>query len=102
MSLQELKAQALAWLNQDPDPQTQTELQELLDTDDLAGLESRFHTRLEFGTAGLRGELGAGPNRMNRVLVAQTAAGLGQYLLNQNLKQIEHNQCSESPLLVHQ
>ena len=86
MSLEELKAKASAWLNQDPDPVTRAELQELLDNDDLAGLESRFHTRLEFGTAGLRGELGAGPNRMNRVLVAQTAAGLGQYLLNQNSK----------------
>ncbi|MFZ4117649.1 MAG: phospho-sugar mutase [Rhodoluna sp.] len=86
MSLEELKAKASAWLNQDPDPVTKAELQELLDNDDLSGLESRFHTRLEFGTAGLRGELGAGPNRMNRVLVAQTAAGLGQYLLNQNSK----------------
>ena len=86
MSLQELKEQALAWLSQDPDPETRTELQELIDNDDEAGLTSRFHTRLEFGTAGLRGELGAGPNRMNRVLVAQTAAGLGNYLLKQNSK----------------
>ena len=86
MSLQELKAQALAWLNQDPDPETKAELQELIDNDDLEGLESRFLTRLEFGTAGLRGELGAGPNRMNRVLVAQTAAGLGNFLLAQSPK----------------
>ena len=84
MSLQELKTQALAWLAQDPDSETRAELQQLIDADDQAGLESRFNTRLEFGTAGLRGELGAGPNRMNRVLVAQTAAGLGQYLLNQS------------------
>ncbi|MFM2276810.1 MAG: hypothetical protein RJA75_57 [Actinomycetota bacterium] len=83
MSL-ELKEKALAWLNQDPDPETRAELQALLDNTDLDGLTSRFHTRLEFGTAGLRGELGAGPNRMNRVLVAQTAAGLGNYLLSQN------------------
>jgi phosphomannomutase len=86
MSLEELKSQALAWLDQDPDPETRAELQELIDSDDLAGLSSRFHTRLEFGTAGLRGELGAGPNRMNRVLVAQSAAGLGQYLLKQSPK----------------
>jgi phosphomannomutase len=86
MSLQELKEQALAWLSQDPDPETRNELQELIDNDDEAGLTSRFHTRLEFGTAGIRGELGAGPNRMNRVLVAQTAAGLGNYLLKQNSK----------------
>jgi phosphomannomutase len=86
MSLEELKSQALAWLNQDPDPVTRAELQELVDKDDLTALKSRFHTRLEFGTAGLRGELGAGPNRMNRVLVAQTAVGLGQYLLKQSPK----------------
>jgi phosphomannomutase len=86
MSLQELKEQALAWLSQDPDPETRAELQELIDNADEAALTSRFHTRLEFGTAGLRGELGAGPNRMNRVLVAQTAAGLGNYLLKQNSK----------------
>ena len=86
MSRQELKEQALAWLSQDPDPETRNELQELIDNDDEAGLTSRFHTRLEFGTAGIRGELGAGPNRMNRVLVAQTAAGLGNYLLKQNSK----------------
>ena len=86
MSLQELKEQALAWLSQDPDPETRAELQELIDNNDEAGLTSRFHARLEFGTAGLRGELGAGPNRMNRVLVAQTAAGLGNYLLKQNSK----------------
>lgn len=83
---QELKEQALAWLSQDPDPETRAELQELIDNGDEAALTSRFHTRLEFGTAGLRGELGAGPNRMNRVLVAQTAAGLGNYLLKQNSK----------------
>ena len=86
MSSQELKDQALAWLSQDPDPETRAELQELIDTNDVSGLTSRFHTRLEFGTDGLRGELGAGPNRMNRVLVAQTAAGLGNYLLKQNSK----------------
>jgi len=84
MSLEELNSKALAWLAQDPDPETRAELQELIDSKDIDGLESRFNTRLEFGTAGLRGELGAGPNRMNRVLVAQSAAGLGNYLLKHN------------------
>jgi phosphomannomutase len=81
MNLEKLIAQAEAWLAQDPDLETQSELQILIKTNDLEGLESRFGSRLEFGTAGLRGELGAGPNRMNRVLVAQTAAGLGNFLL---------------------
>jgi phosphomannomutase len=77
---------ARAWMAQDPDPVTRAELDALLArsaagdataTDDLA---DRFSGRLEFGTAGLRGELGAGPMRMNRVLVAQAAAGLAAYL----------------------
>jgi phosphomannomutase len=77
----ELLDKAKAWLSQDPDPVTRAELELVIQNEDLAELESRFGSRLEFGTAGLRGELGAGSNRMNRVLVAQAAAGLGRYLL---------------------
>ena len=47
----------------------------------LAELHDRFDARLQFGTAGLRGALGAGPNRMNRVLVAQAAAGFAAFLV---------------------
>ena len=76
----ELLERARDWLSQDPDPVTRGELQRLIDADDTAGLQDRFAQRLQFGTAGLRGELGAGPNRMNRVIVAQAAAGLAAYL----------------------
>jgi len=79
--LQTLLIQAQAWHDQDPDPVTRAELSELIQAKDEAALVSRFSSRLAFGTAGLRGELGAGPNRMNRVLVAQAAAGIGRYLL---------------------
>ncbi|HEX6937066.1 MAG TPA: phospho-sugar mutase [Actinomycetes bacterium] len=65
---------------EDPDPDTRAELQALLDAGDTAGLADRFGARLEFGTAGLRGALGAGPNRMNRVVVTRAAAGLSAYL----------------------
>ncbi|MFT4230780.1 MAG: phospho-sugar mutase [Microbacterium sp.] len=77
---------ARRWLAQDPDPETRTELEPLIaaaeagDAAAAAGLGDRFGTRLAFGTAGLRGELGAGSNRMNRVLVAQAAAGLAAHL----------------------
>ena len=79
--------EARAWLAQDPDPETRAELDALIvaaesgSTDAVADLHARFDTRLEFGTAGLRGEIAAGPNRMNRVLVAQAAAGFARYLL---------------------
>ena len=71
---------ARAWLTEDPDPDTRAELQALLDAGDLDGIADRFDGRLEFGTAGLRGEIGAGPNRMNRVVVIRAAAGLCSYL----------------------
>ncbi|NBQ97569.1 MAG: phospho-sugar mutase, partial [Microbacteriaceae bacterium] len=82
--LQTLLIQAQAWHDQDPDPVTRAELAELIQAKDEAALVSRFSSRLAFGTAGLRGELGAGSNRMNRVLVAQTAAGIGRYLLTKD------------------
>lgn len=79
-------AAARTWLAQDPDPATRGELSALLaraeadDPEAVADLADRFGARLEFGTAGLRGTLGAGPNRMNRVVVMRAAAGLGSWL----------------------
>ncbi|WP_017616427.1 phospho-sugar mutase [Nocardiopsis salina] len=77
---------ARAWLAQDPDPVTRAELSALLvrveaeEPEAVSELDDRFGHRLEFGTAGLRGALGAGPNRMNRVVVMRAAAGLGAWL----------------------
>ncbi|MEY2989466.1 MAG: hypothetical protein RLZZ163_382 [Actinomycetota bacterium] len=75
----ELRNAAEAWLTQDPDPQTRAELQVLVESDDDELIDC-FSGRLQFGTAGLRGKLGPGPNRMNRVVVLQAAAGLANYL----------------------
>ncbi len=76
---EELLARARAWLAEDPDPDTRAELARLIEGDDAAVAE-RFAGRLEFGTAGLRGALGAGPLRMNRAVVRRTTAGLASYL----------------------
>ncbi|WP_028110776.1 phospho-sugar mutase [Ferrimonas futtsuensis] len=73
------------WLQRDPDPSTRSELQQLLDRNDQQELEQRFSGRLAFGTAGLRGVVGAGPNRMNRLVIQETATGLAQYLLTQEV-----------------
>jgi len=88
-SREPLLSAARAWLDADPDPNTRAELESLLeaatrppDGDPAAWSElgERFAGRLAFGTAGLRGELGAGPMRMNRLVVRQAAAGLAAWL----------------------
>jgi phosphomannomutase len=78
---------AAAWIAHDPDPQTKEELLSVVeraragDAIALKDLRDRFAGPLEFGTAGLRGVIGAGENRMNRTVVLRTTWGLGQYLL---------------------
>ncbi len=69
-----------AWLAADPDPTTRTELEALVAAGDDEALADRFGTRLAFGTAGIRGSQGAGPNRMNRVTVRRMVAGVASHL----------------------
>ena len=83
---QGLVDQATSWRDDDPDEVTRSELDAVLraatsgDAKAGADLADRFSGMLEFGTAGLRGAMGAGPNRMNRAIVIRAAAGLVAYL----------------------
>jgi phosphomannomutase len=80
-------------LADDPDPATRRELKELLDRNDLNALHERFDTSLAFRNASLRGPLGAGPNRINRVTVIRATAGLCAWLREQFPGAVERGVC---------
>lgn len=80
MSQHPSAAAARAWLADDPDPVSRAQLQRWLDEDDADSLDEAFGERLQFGTSGIRGPLGPGPARMNRVLARRVAAGLAALL----------------------
>ncbi len=76
--MSDLRQTALAWIADDPDPETRASARALLD--DPAALQEHFGSQLAFGTAGLRGALGPGPNRMNRAWVRRVSAGLAAHV----------------------
>ncbi len=75
-----LAAEVKAWIEDDPDPVTASQLQTLLDNQDEATLRTFFNGFLQFGTAGLRGPNGPGPSCMNRAVVGRAAAGIAAYM----------------------
>lgn len=84
----DLRDRAMAWLDDDPDAATRRDLEQLLaaaeNGDDQARTElaDAFAGTLQFGTAGLRGRMGPGPNRMNLAVVSRAARGLADHLLD--------------------
>ena len=83
-----LVAEVKAWIADDPDPVTASHLQALLDAGDESALKPLFSGFLQFGTAGLRGPIGAGPSCMNRAVVGRTAAGIASYMKARGMKKV--------------
>ena len=74
------------WLSSpDFDEETKKELEEI--KNDEKEIEDRFYKELEFGTAGLRGVIGAGTNRMNKYTVGKATQGLANYILEQGTQE---------------
>ena len=69
------------WIAGDPDEVTRAELQALVDSGAEDELRERMAGTLEFGTAGIRGRVEAGSNRMNRAVVIRTTRGLADFIL---------------------
>ncbi|KAF8841010.1 hypothetical protein BDN67DRAFT_950632 [Paxillus ammoniavirescens] len=69
------------WLRLDPNGETRREVEGLWDRQDIDELEKRMRTRIEFGTAGLRGRMEAGWARMNDLIIIQASQGLCAYVL---------------------
>jgi phosphomannomutase len=80
----DLTVRARAWRDADPDPETSAALDRLLGNGDSAALAERFEGSLAFGTAGIRAAMGAGPMRMNRLVVGRVAAGLARYIADRD------------------
>jgi phosphomannomutase len=85
---QSLVGEVQAWIADDPDPVTASQLQQWLDSNNEAELRTSFNGFLQFGTAGLRGPIRPGPSGMNRAVVGRTAAGLVTYMRERNLTSV--------------
>jgi len=80
-SVTDFSQAARAWIAGDPDPATRSALEGMVESGDVMALERSMGGTLTFGTAGIRGEVGPGSNRMNRAVVIRTTRGLADYLI---------------------
>lgn len=79
-----------SWLKGKYDDDTKQEIQKLIDGQESNKLTDSFYKNLEFGTGGMRGEMGVGSNRMNKYTVGAATQGLANYLnktfINETIK----------------
>ena len=85
---QSLVAEVQAWIADDPDPVTASQLQLWLETENETELRTSFSGFLQFGTAGLRGPNRPGPSGMNRAVVGRAASGIVSYMKERNLTSV--------------
>ena len=85
---QSLVAEVQAWIADDPDPVTASQLQLWLETENETELRTSFNGFLQFGTAGLRGPNRPGPSGMNRAVVGRAASGIVSYMKERNLTSV--------------
>lgn len=87
----QLELKIREWLTWDRNPKTLDRIRRLNKAHKFEELEQLLMTRLKFGTAGLRGKLGAGYNAMNDLVVVQTAQGLLRYLEDTDFATLKHS-----------
>lgn len=78
---EEVLAQAREYIEAETDPVFRDEVENAIGMGDWEGLYDRFYTSLAFGTAGMRGVIGGGTNRINTYMVRKVTQGLSEYLL---------------------
>lgn len=76
----DLQKAALQYIEWDPTPTTRAAMQALVNANDQTALEQHLLSRIQFGTAGLRAQMGPGYHRMNSLVILQTCQGLISYL----------------------
>ncbi|MCR4789715.1 MAG: phospho-sugar mutase, partial [Treponemataceae bacterium] len=81
MDKTEILARAKKYIAEEQDETFKKEVEELVAKNDYTELEDRFFQDLEFGTAGLRGIIGGGTNRMNTLIINKATQGLANYFI---------------------
>lgn len=79
----EILEEAKQYVKWDPNDETKSQINSFLEANNVVELRSALSTRLAFGTAGLRGAMGAGYNKMNELVMLQTTQGISKYLVDQ-------------------